>query len=113
MPPSRSLFSQRPGQTLWSMALVCWLSVTPAQAQDSFWAFDVAHTHIAENYSWPQSDYHLRLRYEKDGVVALYVHHKEDELRNFQDVMRAGGGKSFELYLDAETHNVVRELHFQ
>jgi hypothetical protein len=95
------------------MALMFWLAVSSAEAEDNVWVYEVAHAHIAENYAWPQSDYHLRIRYEKDGVVALYVHHRDDERRNSQGTMWAGGGKSFELYLDAATRSVVQELHFQ
>jgi len=98
------------------MALMFWLAVNPAEAEDNTWVYDVAHAHIAAEYAWPKPDYHLRIRYEKDGVVALYVHHKDDNdlgRRNSQGSWAAGGGKSFELYLDAETHGVIRELHFQ
>ncbi len=95
------------------MALLFWLAASPAQAEDLSWAFDVAHAHVADNYDWPKSDYHLRVRYEEDGVVALYVHHKDDEQHNSQGTLRAGGGKSFELYLDAETHSVVKAVGFQ
>ena len=98
------------------MALMCWLAASPAQAEDNAWAYDVAHAHIAENYAWPRSDYHLRVRYEKDGVVALYVHHKDDDdlgRRNSQGSWISGGGKSFEIYLDEKTRSVVKEVWFQ
>ncbi|MGF1628018.1 MAG: hypothetical protein ACFCUT_00970 [Kiloniellaceae bacterium] len=104
------------GKTLWFSALALWLAAGPADAvvsDDKAWAYDVVHSHIAENYAWAKSDYRLRIRYEKDGVVALYVHHMDDERRSSQGTIWAGGGKSFELYLDAATHSVVKELHFQ
>ena len=113
LPESRGLLRQHPGKTLWSAALFLWLTAAPAQAEDTAWVFDVVPAHIAENYAWPKSDYHLRIRYQADGVVALYVRHKDDNRRNSEGVMWAGGGKSFEIYLDEETRTVVKELHDQ
>ena len=71
MPPTNSLLRPPSSASLWSAALALWLTLTPAQAEEPHWAFDVAHAHIAEAYAWPRSDYHLRIRYEEDGVVAL------------------------------------------
>ncbi|MGF1593312.1 MAG: hypothetical protein ACFCUW_08545 [Kiloniellaceae bacterium] len=116
MPDSLNPLRQLPGKPLWSAALMFWLTVGAAQAEDLSWAFDVARAHIAENYAWPTSEYHLRIRYQEDGIVALYVRHKDDEglgKRISQGPWVAGGGKSFEIYLDEETRTVVKELHDQ
>jgi hypothetical protein len=108
--------AQLRGKTLWFSALALWLTASPADAvetDEKAWAYDVVHSHIAETYAWAKSDYHLRLRYQEEGVVALYVRHKDDEAlgkRTSQGSWIAGGGKSFEIYLDEKTHNVVREV---
>jgi hypothetical protein len=116
LPESRSLLRQHPDKTLWSAALFLWLTGTPAQAEDDAWVFDVAHAHIAENYAWPQSDYHLRIRSQDADRVLVYVWHKDDEgmgQLNSQGFIRAGGGKSFEIYLTTKSRSVISERYFQ
>ncbi|MEO3430445.1 hypothetical protein AAFN88_16425 [Pelagibius sp. CAU 1746] len=116
MPRSRSQLWQRPGMPLWSVALLFWLTVSPAQAEEPSWAFDVAHAHIAKNYAWPETDYILRIAGQDPDRVVVYVHHRDDEdlgRRNSQGSWIAGGGKSFEIVLSRKTHSVIWEWHFQ
>ena len=116
MPLARSLLRVQPGKTLWSMALMVWLSASPAQAEDLSWAFDVAHAHIAKTKDWPEADYHLRIAREDPDRVVVYVRHKDDNdmgRLNSQGFIRAGGGKSFEIVFSRKTHGVIREWYFQ
>lgn len=98
------------------MALVCWLSVTPAQAEDLTWAVDVARAHILKTKGWPEDDYHLRIaRHDPDRVV-VYARHEDDNDMgkvNSQGSIVAGGGKSFEMVLSRKTHSVIWEWYFQ
>lgn len=98
------------------MALLFWLAASPAQAEDNAWAYDVAHAHIAAEYAWPRSDYHLRIAREDPDRVVVYARHKDDDdmgKLNNQGFIRAGGGKSFEMILSRKTHGVIWEWHFQ
>jgi hypothetical protein len=116
LPQSHSLLRPRSGVTLWTVALALWLTACGAQAEEPHWAFGVAHAHIAREYAWPRSDYHLRIRNEDADRVLVYVHHRDDEgmgQLNSQGVIRAGGGKSFEMYLSTRTHGVITERYFQ
>ena len=116
MPRSRSQLWQQPGKPLWSAALLFWLSVSPAQAEDLSWAFDVAHAHISKTKEWPESDYILRIPRQDPDRVVVYAHHKDDNdmgKLNSEGTIMAGGGKSFEMVLSRKTHSVIWEWYFQ
>lgn len=116
MPQTHSLLHPPSSATLWSAALALWLTLTPAQAEESHWAFDVAHAHIAKTKGWPEADYHLRIARQDPDRVVVYARHKDDDdmgKLNSQGFIRAGGGKSFEMVLSRKTHGVIWEWYFQ
>ncbi|WP_340119553.1 hypothetical protein [Pelagibius sp. 7325] len=116
LPPRNSLW-QQPGSTLWSLALTFWLAAGgPAEAEDLSWALDVARGHIATEYAWPESDYHLRIAREDPDRVAVYAHHMDDNAMGkltSEGTIMAGGGKSFEMVISRKTHGVILEWYFQ
>jgi len=93
-----------------------WLAMSPAQAEDDTWVFDVAHAYITKNYAWPVSDYVLRISREDPERVIVYACHKDDNdmgKLNSEGFIRAGGGKSFEMHLSKKAYSVISEWHFQ
>lgn len=108
------------GKTLWFSALALWLTASPADAvetDDKAWAYDVVHSHVQQTKAWPKSDYHLGIEREDADRIYVYVRHREDDETfgklNSDGFIRAGGGKSFEVYLSRKTHSVIGEWYFQ
>ena len=75
--------------------------------EDGKWR-DLIETFIAKAKGWPPSDYCIQLvGLEKDKLVFHVLHN--DDLKTIQ----VGGGKSVELYVDAEKMKVTKILLFQ
>ena len=93
------------------MALTFWLAVSPAQAEDLSWAFDVADAHVQRTKGWPRSDYRIGEGQSGPNYLVVYVRHKTDD-----DLTRKGtasGGDSVLLFISRRTREVVNELYEQ
>ena len=75
-------------------------------------AVKAAHHYLQTVKQWRQEEYHLEFVNIKDmegmSVVVLEGIHEAD-LNNRQ----RGGGQSVQLYVDAQSHRVLRELAYQ
>lgn len=73
-------------------------------------AVDVSavHLYVTKHKQWRQRDYTVRRLREESKYVIFEVHYLPDDRMQYP-----GGGESFNAYVDALRHKVVREVGFQ
>ena len=65
-------------------------------------------TYVRSEKGWSENSYRIELKSQIPGTLVFWIIHLDDE-----SAINPGGGKSFELYLDTQSYEILRVLHFQ
>ena len=71
-------------------------------------AFQSVATYVRSEKGWPEDSYRIEFKSQTIDILVFWIIHHDDE-----SVATTGGGKSFELQLDARNYELLRVLHFQ
>lgn len=103
-----------------SLGLFASLLSSPTQGQSSVTmtadeakAAQVVEGYVGEKHKWPRDSYRVELKFRDGDTLTFWVLHKDDETTRKGASVAGGGGKSIEVYVDATSLRVVRELGFQ
>ena len=73
----------------------------------------MVEAYVGDKHKWPRDSYRVELKFRDGDTLTFWVIHKDDETRWKGSNVAGGGGKSFELEVNAKSLRVVRELGFQ
>jgi hypothetical protein len=76
-------------------------------------AVQVVEGYVGEARRWPRDSYRVELKRRDGDTLTFWVIHNDDETARNGSNVAGGGGKSFEVDVNAKSLRVVRELGFQ
>jgi hypothetical protein len=76
-------------------------------------AVQVVEGYVGETHKWPRDSYRVELKFRDGDTLTFWVLHKDDETTRRGSNVAGGGGKSFEIDVNAKRLRVGRELGFQ